>query len=279
MTPVPEAALAHCAALLPHVDEAVSYFLTGLEDRFNVLDTNELRWTALAYPRPCTYADLTLGDWQWRIIVDPNGATEALRAALEACDRTHRVHVASGPWGPEATDNLAQQALEAHQASVMVFVTDAPDSATPLEIMRSLARVGWAWLDAGALMLAFPEGRTAWDPDYLKEFRPSALGPEEAGLFVSYGSVELLGETLTRTYGLGQFQLPDLIVTEADPPLMNALIPHLVKREGDLAAGDRISVQQASWKVATRAMPAEGASLSSRHGLVALLKDAAQPAT
>ncbi|MEW6281454.1 MAG: hypothetical protein AB1758_22785, partial [Candidatus Eremiobacterota bacterium] len=177
MTPIPARAMAHCAVLLPGVEDVVSYFMTGLEERFLGFDTAAVKWTAMAYPRPCTYADLHLGAWEWRVVLDPAGCTEALESSLRQCAASQPLPIASGPWGLPPT--AVEAALAAHRASVLIFVTGSPEDATPLEVLRALARVAWAWVDAGASLVAWPEGRVAWDPAYLREFRPSALGPEE----------------------------------------------------------------------------------------------------
>ncbi|GMU55630.1 MAG: hypothetical protein AMXMBFR33_47760 [Candidatus Xenobia bacterium] len=258
--------------LLAEAQEAVAYFLAALEERLPALDTRALHWTALTHPRPCTYADLETGPWAWRVVVDPQPPIEALTQSLQACALTTRLPVASAPQWPDAPPPvLLEQALGQAEASVLVFLTESPEDATPLECMRALNQVVWAWMDAGALLLAWPEGRVAWSKAHLDDFRPNVLGPEEVGLFVSCGTVELEGQQLTRTYGLGQFGLPDLLFAgQVDPAVLAGAAAFAVGREESLQVGDRLEHEGHRWKVASPATSSEQPSLKSRHGLVVL---------
>ncbi|MEW6284426.1 MAG: hypothetical protein AB1758_37775, partial [Candidatus Eremiobacterota bacterium] len=109
--------------------------------------------------------------------------------------------------------------------------------------------------------------------------RPSALGPEEAGLFVSCGPVEVGSASLTRSYGMGQLGLPDLVLDQGSAGLMGALVPALVALEAPLAVGVRVELEGEIWKVASPPTPSEDPRLASRHGLVALLKQDAPGTT
>jgi hypothetical protein len=167
---------------------------------------------------------------------------------------------------------LISGALAQAGASVLVFLTDAPEDATPVEAMRALNQAVWAWMDAGALLLAWPEGRTAWSKAHLDDFRPNVLGPEELGLFVSCGPVDLEGQQLTRTYGLGQFGLPDLVFGgPVDSAVVAGAAALAVKRERGLDVGDRLESGEQRWRVATPATESEQATLKSRFGLLVLL--------
>lgn len=270
--PIPPRALAHAAVLLSEAQEAIGYFLAALEERLPALDTKALHWTALTHPRPCTYADLQAGPWAWRVVVDPQSATEALTESLRACALTTRLPVATAPlWAAPPPGLLVEQALELAGASVLVFLTESPEDATPLECMRALNQAVWAWMDAGALLLAWPEGRVAWSKAHLDDFRPNVLGPEEVGLFVSAGIIELEGQQLTRTYGLGQFGLPDLLFAgDVDPAVLAGAASFAVAREQSLRVGDRLEHEGRRWKVASPATSSEQPALKSRHGLVVL---------
>ncbi len=270
--PIPPRALGHAAVLLAEAQDAVGYFLAALEERLPALDTRALHWTALTRPRPCTYADLEAGPWAWRVAVDPQPPIQTLTQALQACALTTRLPVATAPQWPDAPPSLlVEQALGQAGASVLVFLTESPEDTTPLECMRSLNQMVWAWMDAGALLLAWPEGRVAWSKAHLDDFRPNVLGPKEVGLFVSAGSVELDGQQLTRTYGLGQFGLPDLLFAgTVDPAVLAGAAAFAVAREQSLRVGDRVEHEGRRWKVASPATSSEQASLKSRHGLVVL---------
>lgn len=271
--PIPSRALGHAAVLLQDSQDAVSYFLAALEDRLPAVDTRSLQWTALTAPRPCTYADLKAGPWSWRVVLDPQHPTEGLRASLELCGQTTRLPVPHAPqWNEAPPEALVSGALQRARASVLVFLTEAPEDSTAVEAMRALNQAVWAWMDAGALLLAWPEGRTAWSKAHLDDFRPNVLGPEELGLFVSCGPVELEGQQLTRTYGLGQFGLPDLVFGgPVDPAVVAGAASLAVAREKGLSVGDRLESGEQRWRVATPATESEQASLKSRFGLLVLL--------
>lgn len=271
--PIPPRALGHAAVLLQDSQDAVSYFLAALEERLPALDTRALQWTALTHPRPCTYADLKTGPWSWRVVLDPQEPSEGLRASLEACGLTTRLPVAHAPeWNDGPPEQLVADSLRKCHASVLVFLTEAPEDATALEAMRALNQAVWAWMDAGALLLSWPEGRTAWSKAHLDDFRPNVLGPEELGLFVSCGPVELEGQQLTRTYGMGQFGLPDLVFGgPVDPAVVAAAAGFAVGREKGLNVGDKLESGELRWRVATPATTSEQEGLKSRFGLLVLL--------
>lgn len=271
--PIPARALGHAAVLLADSQDAVGYFLAALEDRLPAVDTRALKWTALTQPRPCTYADLKAGPWAWRIVLDPQGPTEGLRASLASCADTTRLPVAHAPqWDEAPAEVLIAESLQRSHASVLVFLTEAPEDATAMEAMRALNQAVWAWMDAGALLLSWPEGRTAWSKAHLDDFRPNVLGPEELGLFVSCGPVDLEGQQLTRTYGLGQFGLPDLVFGgPVDAAVVAGAAGLAVAREKGLSVGDRLEHGEGKWRVATPATESDQAALKSRFGLLVLL--------
>ena len=140
----------------------------------------------------------------------------------------------------------------------MVFLVAAPTDSGPIERMRALCEIAWAFLEVGASVLAWPSGRSAWHRDRLVDIAPSSISAEHAHLFVSFDVAGHADDRLwVRTFGMRQFGLPDLACTATNTPedfesadvLFNSLPPYIIKRQQPLPLGDTLDLEHRKWKV------------------------------
>ncbi len=93
-----------------------------------------------------------------------------------------------------------------------ISLTQGPEARPPLAAMQQLAAAAWAWLAAGATAVVWPEGQSFRTKEELAGIDPLRLDLRGVGLLVAWGPVGrgIAGERWFRTWGLGQFGLPDL---------------------------------------------------------------------
>lgn len=250
-------------ALLPERGEYLQSLVRALDHRIPGLEAIQPNsWAALARPRPCTFGEFRAGQWKWHVLFDPQGMTPEVSAAVRA---------------GRLSGELLQE-LEAHQVCALVFLVDAPEEATPMDRMRALAEAGWAWLDLGASVLAWPEGRTAALGKTLLGIGPRDLEPEHSWLFVSSGLAHSGADShWFRTHGLGQFSLPDLVVRvpngrmDADELtslrlLFERLPPAMIREHGVLPPGGQILIGSRVWTAAEPPDREQVPEMASRFG-------------
>jgi hypothetical protein len=158
--PIPEDALNHCLVLFEQgADVIVPRFLEAFADRFPGTDTDPETWTMLTQPRPCVFGPLAWQRWQWHILVDLKGMPPQVDAIMAQAQMSQK----------------ARDAVDRHVASCMLFLTGAPETASPGEQDRALARAAWAMLDAGADVLLWPRTGLGWHREELEDVAPESF--------------------------------------------------------------------------------------------------------
>ena len=246
--PIPSEAMMHIVVLLPEPEQRLAQFMQALQERWGSLQAGE--WQALEQPRPCSWCDFHDGSWRFRLVFDPEGVPPTLRPAVSAGKHTHE----------------SNEALEEHRACCMLFLLDSP-STSAWERFLGMCRLAWAWVDAGASVLAFPEAQLMIPRRILLGVEPEQLAPEQAYLFLSNGLAEhseKSGERKLwlRTWGLGQFALPDLAAEIPSVPgqesqlegeleslrlLFETLPPAMIREHGVLPVGGTVQIGSRTW--------------------------------
>jgi hypothetical protein len=269
LNPIPSNARLHCVATFSQSEHVLSRFFEALPERCKALGApGDQSWTVIHEPRFSTFTDLTVGDWTVRIVFDAEGLAPTIRDG-----------VVNGQLSQETLDTLEQ-----HEAAVLIFLTRAPARLSPWEVFHGFCQLAWAWVDAGATVLAFPEGRVALVRRLLLGLEPQELEPEHAYLFLSNG-VERIGDDhgqriiWLRTWGLGQFLLPDLAVALPAPEgelsgedleslrlLFETLPPSMIKAHGILPVGGTVQVGPRTWTATGPPQPDQCDFMTSRLG-------------
>lgn len=265
LRPLPVAGLAHCVLLLPEQGDYLQSFRKAFELRLPNLDPFRPHdWAVASSPRPCSFGIMAQGAWKWHILIDPAGMSPEVEAA-----------VLDGDLGEQVKAAIERQAV-----CVMVFLLEGPEEATPIDRMRALCEAAWAWLDVGAEVLIWPEGRTASLRGTLIGLRPVDLEPEHSYLFVSNGVAAHQSNRSRywlRTWGMGQFALPDLCASvvsnkpvfeaelESLKLLFETLPPAMIREHGVLPTGGTVQVGERLWTASTA--PEDAPTLASRYGL------------
>jgi len=246
--PIPAEAMVHVVVLLPEPEQRLAQFLQSLQERWGDLRAEE--WQVLEQPRACSWCDFQDGEWRFRLVFDPEGVPPSLRPTVAAGKHTHE----------------SLEALEEHRACCLLFLLSAPP-VTPWERFLGMLRLAWAWVDAGATVLAFPEAELMVPRRILLGVEPGQLAPEQAYLFLSNGladSSEKGGERKLwlRTWGLGQFALPDLAAELPSIPgqeqhlegeleslrlLFETLPPAMIREHGILPVGGTVQLGSRTW--------------------------------
>lgn len=252
--PIPAGAILHCVALMDEAEGRLSRFVDALPDRLlGHPDLQLSSWTALDAPRPCSWCDLEGGGWSFRLVFDPQGLAASAVPAVVA-----------GAVSPECQD-----ALDEHHACCLIFLMAAPLDSVPWSRFGLMMQVAWGWVDAGATLLALPEAQLLLPRRILMGIEPATLTPEHGYMFLSNGLAhveEKKGDgdrkLWLRTWGLGQFWLPDLAVSlpsrlgeeealEADLEslrlLFETLPPAMIKEGGVLPVGGTVQVGARTW--------------------------------
>lgn len=251
--PIPAETLLHAVVLLPEAEHRLAQFLDTLPLRTAGLGSPEIgQWTALEQPRPCSWTDLQLKDgWTFRLVFDPQGLPPAIVPTVTA-----------GRSGTEC-----DEAIDEHKACCLIFLLACPDDATAWSRFLALCKVSWGWVDAGASVLSWPEARLLMPRRILLGIEPESLTPEHGYLFLSNGLAEVQEKKQERvlwlrTWGMGQFALPDLAAglpsregeeasLEADMQslrlLFETLPPAMIRDHGVLPVGGTVQVGQRTW--------------------------------
>lgn len=250
--PIPAQAMLHAVVALPEAEHRLGQFLSALPLRLVGAPQLTLGpWTALEQPRPCSWCDLTGGEWALRLVFDPQGIPASAMLA-----------VSSGSVSEECAEDL-----EGHGACCLLFLLKSPAQASPWERFALFCRVVWSWVDAGASLLAFPEAQLLLPRRLLLGIEPETLSPDHGYLFLSNGLVHIEEKkderTLwLRTWGMGQFGLPDLAAglpsregeedrLEADLAslrlLFETLPPAMIREQGILPVGGTVEVASRTW--------------------------------
>lgn len=268
--PVPANAALHAVALLPDGEHRLSQYLASLPSRTPGLNCGP--WTALERPRPCTWADLEGEGWTFRLVFDPQGVAPG--QALEA--------VSMGNPSEEC-----QLDLEEHRAACLIFLTQFPTDSSPWSRFLALCRVAWGWVDAGASLLALPEAQLLLPRRLLLATEPEQLTPDMGYLFLTNGLAEMEKKTdesklWLRTWGMGQFNLPDLAASLPSRPgeeerlerdleslrlLFETLPPAMIREGGVLPVGGTVQVGERTWTAVGEPGSVEYAFLNSRCGV------------
>ncbi len=265
LSPLPQAGLAHCVLLFPEPGDYLQVFRKAFEMRHPGLDPFDPRgWAVSQTPRPCSFGRMSRGAWKWHFLIDPEGMPPEVEAAVLEADLGERL----------------EHIVRCQHLCVLAFLLEAPVEATPIDRMRGLCDAAWAWVDVGAEVVAFPEGRTAAHRETLLGLRPQDIEPEHSYLFCSNGLAhhqKNLSRYWLRTWGLGQFGLPDLCASrQSNQPqfkdeleslklLFETLPPTMIRQQGILPLGGTVTVGERVW-TATQP-PKDAPELPSRFGL------------
>jgi len=250
--PIPVEAQLHAVILLPESERRLAQFLNALTERWP--QDQQLTvgpWTALELPRPCSWCDLEGSSWKFRLVFDPQGVPPSILPAIS-----------SGNPSQECQD-----ALDEHQACSMLFLLASPPDTTPWQRFQALCRAAWGWVDAGMSLMVLPEAQVHVPRRILVSIEPEQLTPEHGYLFLSNGLAEIEekeGERTLwlRTWGMGQFGLPDLAASlpsrkgeeerlEAELSSLRLLFESLpsamIREQGVLPVGGTVDVGNRTW--------------------------------
>ena len=249
-SPIPVGALLHCVVLLPEAEHRLGQFLQALPQRLGELSLTVGPWSAIEQPRPCSWADVSGQGWSFRLVFDPQGVPpNAMTQVVVPTD-----------------DAECAESLEDHHACCLIFLREAP-ATTPWERFLTLVRLAWAWVDAGALLLSLPEARVLLPRRVLLASEPENLTPEHGYLFLSNGVAEIEDkkderQLWLRTWGMGQFSLPDLACNLPSRKgeeawleeqlsslrlLFETLPPAMIAQQGILPVGGTVQVGERTW--------------------------------
>jgi hypothetical protein len=99
--------------------------------------------------------------WRWHVLIDLAGMPPQVESVM-----------AQAKMQPQARD-----VLDRHQSCAMLFLTEAPETASSAEMDRALARAAWAMLDAGADLLIWPRTGLGWHREELEDVAPDRFDP------------------------------------------------------------------------------------------------------
>ena len=264
LRPLPTSGYAHCVLLFPEAGDYLQTFLKALEFRLPGVDPIKPdRWAVQSEPRSISFGEVTRGAWKWHLVIDPGGMPEAVAEAVADCH----------------PDEQVGRAVDGHHVCVLAFLLEAPEETNYLEKMRGLCEVAWAWMDAGAEAVFWPEGRTAHLARNLVGLAPQHLESGHSYLFVSNGvdRIDRAGSRRwLRTYGMAQFGLPDLCSWVETNQLMDeslltnlrllfeTLPPSMIESHGILPLGGKVQVQDQTME--SVAAPDFQPPMASRYG-------------
>ena len=245
----------HCLLLLPASPASLDGIRGAVGRRLPGATFDPSRWVERSEPRQVAYGPIEHEGYELHVLLDREGMPPAVGQALS------RAHL------PEAGHAAAQ----AHEAAVLAFLVKAPPSAGPVERVRALARLAFAFLDEGASLLAFPDGRIAHVPAELAGVDPGKLTADDLGLLCSHGfgsHPDARGRAWARTFGLHQVGLPELacqVTVEgaaADPDsaqaadaLLANLPRYLLELGRPLEVGETADVGKRRWRVVATPQP------------------------
>lgn len=274
-SPIPSRALLHFVAILDKEEHALTQFLEAIERRCPSVKMGS--WKALEKPRSCSFVDFEVASsdpsapWCYRLIYDPQGLPPALETTIFAFE-------------PSAE---CQEVIDRQKGAALLFLVDGPGQNTPATQgwprFSEFLQPVWAWLDAGAELLCFPEGRVVLPRRVMLHLEPEQITPEHAYLFISNGIAHRGENTFwLRTWGLGQFTLPDLtaeIATDSHPEILErsmsslrllfeTLPPAMIADHGILPAGGQVQTGPVLWTATAAPGPREAQNyLASRCGI------------
>lgn len=149
-------------------------------------------------------------------------------------------------------------------------------------------QVVWGWVDAGATMLALPEAQVLLPRRLLVGIEPENLTPDHGYIFLSNGLAHIETEKggdrklWLRTWGMGQFALPDLAAglpsrdgdedrLEAELSslrlLFETLPPAMIREQGVLPVGGTVEVGNRTWTSVGEPGGVDYPFLRSRYGV------------
>lgn len=264
MSPVPPSAYAQALLLIDSDSSWKEPLTKALHHRgFQFESSCFNSWLVGTKPRPLAFGSLDSGSWSVHMIVDYKGIPESsIKMLAYANDQSKTVEIA-----------------ERHKLAVTVFLTRAPEEATGLDRMRELAKVIWSWLDIGGELALWPEGNQGTFRETLIGLEPENLTSEHCYLFMSNGPDTKVQDDRPwlRTFGLGQFGLPDLCTRLSEEQakdeevltslrmLFEVVPPPMIEAQGMLPWDKEYEVLGIRWKPVAADYRPEG--LASRHGL------------
>jgi hypothetical protein len=246
--PLPSNWLLHGVALFSDRKDHVTPFLARLHDHFAEVAVPEDAWTVQETPRPCLFGPFAADGWQMRLLFDGQGAPGSVLPAVK-------------DW---VMSEAALTAIQSHQSAAMLFALRAPPGSVPLERVRIFSKLMWEWLRLGASAIVWPSGRKAYARDELRAVDPMTLSPDQFELLVGMGPAGPAadGRRWLRTFGLGQFELPDLACnvtaqgTDRDSELervknlFGSVPPYLVAGNRLLRVGETVTLSDQEWRIA-----------------------------
>jgi hypothetical protein len=274
-SPIPSRALLHFVAILDKEEHVLTQFLEAIARRCPSIKLGN--WKVIEKPRSCSFVDFEVASsdasspWRYRLIYDPQGLPPALEPTIFAFE-------------PSAE---CQEVIDRQRAAALMFLVDGPSQNTPATQgwirFREFLEPVWAWLDAGAELLCFPEGRVVLPRRVLLHLEPEQLTPEHAYLFLTNGIAHRGDKSFwLRTWGLGQFTLPDLtaeIATDSHPEILErsmeslrllfeTLPPAMIADHGILPEGGQVQTGSVGWTATSPPVARESQGyLASRCGI------------
>lgn len=246
MSVIPDTSLGHSVALFRQRENCSDQFLAALQKRCPGVEVDDDQWTSVSTPRPVAYGPVQWNEWKWRVIMDLEGLVPEIRTMLADAARHEAV----------------KQQVLAHQMGALVYLLEAPSDSSPLERLRMTCQLPWAYMEAGASLVGFPEGRTIWTSSHLATLQPEELDAECVHAFVSSdfsGSAE--GDRYWfRTWGMHHFGLADLACTvsaeeemryevAAAELLMRMAPSYLVSLGSNIQSGQTLEVHDWLWRI------------------------------
>lgn len=266
MSPLPDQPLIHAIALFSSQQDHITTFARRIQRMIPGIAPDPAGWTAVREPRECLYGPLTGSGWKWHVLFDMGGIPDALQPAVKQC----------------RLSDAAATALRSHQSAGLLYLLEAPANVTPFERFHDFCRLTWEWLELGATAILFPQGRKGSAASELKHMHPQDFTADDFEVCVSIAAAgkAVGGQQWLRTYGLGQFDLPDLacqVSTEGGrfgaetayaQALFGNLPPYFIERAAAFQPGETIELEDQVWRCEGLAGASQSPELAGgKHGV------------
>jgi hypothetical protein len=246
MAAIPDSSLIHAIAVFSSQQDHITAFARRVQRMIPGIAPDPAGWTAVREPRESLSGPLSGAGWQWHVLFDMGGIPDKLQPAVKQC----------------RFSDAAATALRSHQSAGALFLLEAPPEVGPFERFQDFCRLTWEWLELGATAIVWPQGRKASSAAELKHLQPKDFTADDFEVCVSIAAAgkPVGGQQWLRTYGMSQFDLPDLaaqVSTDTSrfgaesayaQTLFGSLPPYFIERAAAFQPGESIELEDQVWR-------------------------------